>query len=64
MNPVQIVVTVSCLLGALGLAFAGTYWLGMRNAYRQVSRDLMEVELQQILADADEDNGGGVEVLA
>lgn len=56
----QVVVTIACLIGALGMAFAATYWLGMRDAYRQVSRDLLDIELQTILAD--EDDGGGVEV--
>lgn len=57
-----LVVTTACGLGGLGLTFAGTYWLGMRNAYRQVSRDIMDVELAMILSDVDGDDG--VKVLA
>lgn len=59
----QLVVTVFCGIGGLGLTFAGVYWMGMREAYRQVSRDLMDIELANILAQADEGDEGA-EVLA
>lgn len=57
MTTTSLIVTIACGYAAVGLAFAGVYWLGMRNAYRQVSRDLMEIELQNILRQADEDDG-------
>lgn len=57
MTIASLAVTVVCGYAAVALIFAGVYWLGMRDAYRQVSRDLMEIELQNILAQADEDDG-------
>jgi hypothetical protein len=63
MSTPSLIVTIACGFGGLGLSFAGAYWLGMRDAYRQVSRDLMDVELGMILAAASDDDDG-IEVLA
>lgn len=65
MNRIQTVITGACLLGAVGLTGAGLYWLMLRSAYRKVMRDLLDDELDAILADTEEcDDDDGVKVTA
>lgn len=65
MTVVEILITIVCGLGALAIAFRGTYWLGGRNAARAIAREEIEETLGGILAELDDDDeDGGVEVLA
>lgn len=64
MNRIQIVVTAVCALGGAGLTLAGLYWLILRSAYRHVVRELLDAELEAILADTECDGDDGVKVLA
>lgn len=68
MTGLALVVTLVTAATALALAFTGTYWLGLRNAYRAMARELLWHELSGVLADVEiddvEDDDGGVGVLA
>lgn len=62
---VALLVTVACGLVAVGLAFRGVYWLGGRDALREVAAEQLAVEVAAILDEADdEDDGDGVKVAA
>jgi hypothetical protein len=64
-STVALLITVACAAGALALAFRGTYWLGGRNALRELAAEQIAEEVAAILDEADDDDdGGGVKVAA
>jgi hypothetical protein len=64
MTDVQMIVTAACGGGGLVLSLGGAYWLGWRDAVRTVVHEQMDVALERILDEADEDDDGGLRVLA
>lgn len=57
MSTLALLITIACGTSALALAFQGTYWLGARNALRELASELLDHELAAILEDEDDDGG-------
>lgn len=58
MTTLALLITIACGLSALALAFQGAYWLGARNALRELAGELLDHELAAILDDDEDDDGG------